>query len=192
MDSSGGTSQATAQESKEERVARITAKQTIAVTMITVLGALGGAAIQHLASQSNATASATNAVAPAIQYWLEIEGIELANMPVGESPRRIRLVATVDSVKYSYPSSVIWEPVQGDMPDESFPLPVDSLPHRLSFVMFLDDAPNEPLTFHSNESVDISNIPHSGETKLVGFTPGSRTTGPQEIQVRVKFNFRTK
>ena len=118
--------------------------------------------------------------------------MELVNTPEDLQAPRIRLVATINNVKYSYPSSVIWEPVQGDMPDESFPLPIESEPYTVSFIMFLDNGIGEPLTFHSQESTEVTNTPFSTEDKLVGFTPATRATKPREMQARVKFNLKAK
>lgn len=176
-------------ESKEERLARITARQAIAVTAITVLGGLAGAGFQYLATSSN-----SKEVKPAVtvvpkQRWLVLKGVELANFADSSETSEIRLVTTINGdVAVSYPTPTIWEPVASNMPEERFPLPIGADSYKVTFEMFVRNDPGPPVTFHSQEPKVASSFPFESEVKLVYFTPASRATAPTERRARVHFS----
>lgn len=176
-------------ETKEERLARITAKQAIIITAITVCGGLAGAAIQHVASfRSNGTSATTSA--PIVkQNWLTIKGVELTNSTDEQVVPHARIVASVNNnVVISYPGTTIWEPVVRDMPVERFPLPIGADTHNLTFLLFLRNEVGEPTTLHSKETITVTDTPFKSEARLAEFTEESRSPG---TQARVFFEIGT-
>lgn len=175
-------------ETKEERLARITARQAIIVTAITVCGGLAGAGIQHVASLSTNGMPTTTSVSIVKQDWLVIKGVELINATDEPVVQQVRIVATINNdVVISYPGPTIWEPVVREMPIERFPLPIGADTHKVTFVLFLRNEPGEPTTFHSQETITVTDTPFKSEARLVHFTPASRITGPQASRARVFF-----
>ncbi len=93
-----------------------------------------------------ATAVATGAIGLAgkpppphpVQRWIRIDSVELAHDAVLPSIDRVRLVAQVNGISYSYPTSVnsIWAPVGPGMMGERYPLPLGAEVYRVKFFGF--------------------------------------------------------
>jgi len=93
-----------------------------------------------------ATAVATGAIGlfakpkphPVAQRWIRIESVELARNEALPSIDRVRLVAQVHGVSYSYPTSVnsVWAPVGPGMMGERYPLPIGAEVYRVKFFGF--------------------------------------------------------
>jgi hypothetical protein len=93
-----------------------------------------------------ATAVATGAIGlaakakphPVVQRWIRIDSVELARADNLPSIDRIRLVAQVNGVSYSYPTSVnsVWAPVGPGMMGERYPLPIGADVYRVKFFGF--------------------------------------------------------
>jgi hypothetical protein len=92
-----------------------------------------------------ATAIATGALGLAgktaphpVQRWIRIDSVELAHDATLPSIDRVRLVAQVNGVSYSYPTSVnsVWAPVGPGMTGERYPLPIGAEVYRVKFFGF--------------------------------------------------------
>jgi hypothetical protein len=91
-----------------------------------------------------ATAVATGSLgllqkpAPVIQRWLQIGSVQLASNPHLPQIDRVHLIAQVNGVSYSYPTSPasLWAPVGPGMASERFPLPVLTEGYRVKFFAF--------------------------------------------------------
>ncbi len=102
-------------EKKEISIAKIGAKGSILVALIT---AIGGGVAGYFVRDGNDTQATQS------QRWINIEKIKSETYPY------IRLIAKVNGVNYSYPSKSLWAQVGSNR--ERFPLPVAES-YRISF-----------------------------------------------------------
>lgn len=105
------------------QAAKVSAKGAIIVALITTLG---GVVAGYLVRQP------ANSQQPADLHWLTIEGIE------AQGYLDVRLLMTVNGVKFSYPSSSVWQEVGPRMStaNERFLLPPAEESYRVSFQAF--------------------------------------------------------
>jgi hypothetical protein len=112
--------------------ARVSRRAAVWAAVITVVGGF-------------ATAVATGAIGLAgkapphpFQRWIRIDSVELAHDAVLPSIDRVRLVAQVNGISYSYPTSVnsIWAPVGPGMMGERYPLLLGAEVYRIKLFGF--------------------------------------------------------
>lgn len=112
------------------RVAKVSAKAAILVALITTLG---GAATGYFLRLSEHTPKTLKL------HWLKIERVESSHH------LDVRLVATVNGMKFSYPSSSLWQEVGPGMSaaPERFLLPPGEKSYRVSFFAFQTYRPED-------------------------------------------------
>ena len=122
---------------------------------------------------------------PVIQRWIRIDSVQLGTDAVLPAIDRIRLVAQVNGVSYSYPTSVnsIWAPVGPGMMAERYPLPLGAETYRVRFYGFglATDGKQVP-RYESRDAVEhaLRHVPFRGATqslRLSGSSPSGLATG---------------
>ena len=164
---------------KEERVAKITARQAIVVALITAAAGLIGAAIQKVSSTTNTAVQ---------QKWLKIRGVELEGF---SKDSRVRVVIYVNGIALSYPSRAIWIKVGPQMSEEEFPLPIDTDKYKISFELFISfehlDQVGSIRVDRSNEVIEVKQTPFKYDYKLYTVEAGIR--GNEAVST-IKFEVR--
>jgi hypothetical protein len=133
------------------QAARISAKSAAIVALITTIG---GAMVGYFLRPSD------NNTLPQV-HWIKIERIE------SNEPLDVRIVATVNGVRFSYPSSTIWQEVGPNQSAaiEKFLIPPTESTYRISFYAFVNDfSRNHPGEATSSQvyEIDVSKLPTSG------------------------------
>ena len=118
----------------DERTTRINAWQAIIVTLITALAGIVGAVISTIAHKnSEPPSSSATPAPPPTQHYLTITSVESGS----DSPYvGVRIVAEVNGQPYSYPSRMVWNSLDPNMPSEAFPLPVGQNEYSIRFEAF--------------------------------------------------------
>jgi len=139
-----------------------------------------------------ATAVATGAIGlvskpkphPVAQHWLHIESVDLAREDGLPSIDRVRLVAQVNGIGYSYPTSVnsIWAPVGPGMAGERYPLPLGADVYRVKFFGFGLAADGKiphyefrGILEHPTRQIPLHNVTQA--LQIVGSEPRGLTVG---------------
>lgn len=147
-------------ESKEERVAKITAKQAIIVALITALAGLSGAIIQkHVTS--------TNKVQEAKQSWLYITGVELSNT---NTNHHVQIMVEVENTTFVYPSRIAGVLVSPNMEKPFFHLPIGREEYTVAFKIYSPWGP-QPKRLETLDVMKIRQFNHEYECKLFSLDP---------------------
>jgi len=120
------TPQNTHEVPKEVQVAKISARQAIAVALITSIAGLVGAGIGIGLKTSSASA-------PGMVHRISVEGVDYQEC---RDRCAIRVVTEVNGQAYSYPSRVVWADIGPSMSKEQFPL-VSSPEFAVNITAFL-------------------------------------------------------
>ncbi|HEX4265665.1 MAG TPA: hypothetical protein VH597_15120 [Verrucomicrobiae bacterium] len=141
-------------ENAEIRVAKISAKQAIVVTVITAIAGL----IASFASYFHGIEHSPP------RHYLKIIGVEARSLVGGA----VRIVADVNGQPYSYPSRAVWADLQEGQPGESFPLPNEQSEYVLRFSAFYRDQTGKVIQLTSSESsrILVANLPALDKFKL--------------------------
>ena len=137
-----------------------------------------------------ATAVATGAIGligkakpPPVQRWIVIEGVELAKDAALPPIDRVRLVAQVNGVSYSYPTSPnsIWAPVGPGMVGERYPLPIGAETYRVRFFGFgyVAEGKTAHYEYRGVEEHPLRQIPFHGAAQRLQYT----TSEPSGLNV---------
>jgi hypothetical protein len=119
---------------------------------------------------------------PVVQRWIRIDSVQLGTDPVLPPIDRVRLVAHVNGVSYSYPTSVnsIWAPVGPGMIAERYPLPIGAETYRVRFYGFGLTADGKIPRYESKDAVEhaLRHVPFRGATQSLRLTsPSALATG---------------
>jgi hypothetical protein len=143
------------------QAARISAKSAAIVALITTIGgAFAGYFLRP--NEGNNNKANNKAIAqntPIAQlHWIKIERIESGEF------MDVRILATVNGVRFSYPSSTIWQEVGPNRSAaiERFLIPPVEGTYRVSFYAFVNEysrnKPGEATSSHVDE-IDVSKLP---------------------------------
>ena len=132
------------------QAARISAKATAIVALITTIG---GAFAGYLLRPNEGNKKAT-----APLHWIKIERIESTKI------MDVRILATVNGVKFSYPSTTIWQEVGPNQSAaiERFLIPPAEGTYRVSFYAFVSDFSRHysgEATSSQVHEIDVSKLP---------------------------------
>jgi hypothetical protein len=142
------------------QAARISAKSAAIVALITTIGgAFAGYFLRPNEGNNNTDnkAVAQNEVIAQF-HWIKIERIESSEF------MDVRILATVNGVRFSYPSSTIWQEVGPNRSAaiERFLVPPAEGIYRVSFYAFVNkysrNKPGEATSSHVDE-IDVSKLP---------------------------------
>jgi hypothetical protein len=115
---------------------------------------------------------------PVVQRWIRIAGVELSKDAALPPIDRVRLVAQVNGVSYSYPTSVnsIWAPVGPGMIGERYPLPIGAESYRVKFFGFGSNGDSKVAHYEYRGLVEhsLSHVPFQGATQALQFTTSDR------------------
>jgi hypothetical protein len=120
-------------QTREERVARITAKQGIAVAVITAIAGMAGAGIQKITLPESDSQHGP---------LLTIKSVEVQD----HKRRRIRVIAEADGNSFSVPSRAVWLDTGEPLSPETFPLPREPKAHTIWFSV-LEESETDPISF---------------------------------------------
>src|SRR6266478_3282185 len=128
------------QSSVHEKVAKISARQAVAVALISAAAGVAGALISsgtYSTSKQPPVAATQLPVATqppvATQHYLTIRSVGAGSHTdyVG-----FRIVVEVNGQAYSYPSRAVWNSFDSDMASEAFPLPLSQHEYWVRFEAF--------------------------------------------------------
>jgi len=115
-----------------------------------------------------------------VQRWIRVEAVQLVSDPALPTIDRVRLVAQVNGVNYSYPANVnsLWAPVGPGMVAERYPLPVGAETYRVKFHAFgyVADGKIPRYEYRGIDEYRSRQIPLRGATQPLQLT-GSNPTG---------------
>jgi hypothetical protein len=132
---------------KEVQVAKITAKQAIAVALITALAGTAGAAITAYFRPEQKKPE------PIVQHYIRMP-VKLTG--VGGSGYSVRIVAEVNGHAYSYPSRAVWADVTDSMESEAFPLPIGTNQFAVRFLAFVRKPDGSTTTVTNAEKISVT------------------------------------
>lgn len=119
-----------------------------------------------------------------LQHWIRIETVQLETQPSLPVIDRIRLIAQVNGVSYSYPTTVnsIWAPVGPGMVGERYPLPIGAETYRVRFYAFGYTLDGKTIHYESRDVAEFLSrqIPLRGASQglqLGGSSPSGLATG---------------
>lgn len=108
---------------------------------------------------------------PPKQRWLRVDAVQLVRDPALPAVDRVRLVVQVNSVAYSYPTSVqsIWAPVGPGMAAERYPLPATGDAYRVKFYAFgyVADGKVPRYEYRGVDEYPLHRIPLRGATQAL-------------------------
>ena len=165
------------------QAARISAKSAVVVALITTLGGVvAGYLVRPDAGRGNVSAL----------HWLTIERIE------SDAPADVRVLITVNGLRFSYPSSSVWQELQPGMTGEQerFLLPPSEDSYRVSFHAFEIRGPHSDSgesTSSVVEEIPVDKIPTGRRSyDLYGivrpFTRGGSPTRGGTVSLRVSYS----
>lgn len=139
------------------QAARISAKSAAIVALITTIGgAFAGYFLRPNEGNNNKAIAQNTPIAQL--HWIKIERIESSEF------MDVRILATVNGVRFSYPSSTIWQEVGPNRSAaiERFLIPPAEGTYRVSFYAFVNEysrnKPGEATSSYVDE-IDVSELP---------------------------------